>query len=870
MKKILSILLTLILLFPFVMVKTEAGTVNFSKFNSEINAIELYELAESTAKTASNSIYPYTAVSGDLVVFANGTTSGTYKCLVYGTDWENATTADKTMAELISAHKQGTHVAVSGKVCHKHGLDTADTSDDITFDKILTNGGSLSGNYYLTSDITLTQQLLVSSGYSAKICLCGHTINLNGNYINNRGSLEIISCTDTEHKFKVNSDGSYTLDESNGSVTLKGGLITGTVCAEDNYGIWNGYNCSMTLTNINIAGIEVNVRTAGNKGSLDVIGSSGYLTVDNCKFYGNHVFNNDDVCMGIIYTGLPATIKNSEFKYNVSTNEGFILGTRDETNMILDNVVVSNNKIGMGAFFIYTGGITLKNKVVIYDNVNAENKQRNIAVQDQSAKPRIVLDTTDKLAAGSKIGISPLYSLWTGANVRCGIVTGYETTYDNYFVPDTDDFFLKATTEGETTYLSFQHRVKAQPSYSNYYTFQLHEDRLSKCESVTYKWKQPVLTEIVEKQSGTQDYVSKSFSYCGYYSCTSKYENGYWVIDKVDPTDDDFVGLTMELKKGDVIVVKSNFETSITMAPAPNYDYWDSDRGYGTAVAFTIKEDGIYGFIVEDSNAKMSVYKVTSYTYLPKETSASLTNVVPGLFVCEATVKDYGRTLTFSSEMCEVVGVTVKFVLQDTTLTVDDVVVAYGQLLTKPQDPDGIKVLGWYYDEYFGYEWNFDSHTVDYEWTLYGKYELALAIKGGDLVVNKAADNCVITVGEGFDITLANFQSFTFNGTTYNKSELQLIDPLDESKGYTNGTFTFENGCIKITMPKSFMNNLAFGNYDVAVELTGGAYDGVTLTGTVKVANKVVGTSVENSALKLIALASITLSAIYVATKKKH
>lgn len=81
------------------------------------------------------------------------------------------------------------------------------------------NGGASlnTGNYYLSSDVTLTQNLTIPGDTDVNLCLNGYVLNLNGdNRINVEGNLNICDCGEnrTTHKFSskqftVNNRGTF-------------------------------------------------------------------------------------------------------------------------------------------------------------------------------------------------------------------------------------------------------------------------------------------------------------------------------------------------------------------------------------------------------------------------------------------------------------------------------------------------------------------------------------------------------------------------------------------------------------------------------------------------------------------------------------
>ena len=89
------------------------------------------------------------------------------------------------------------------------------------------------GNYYLNNDVTISQTITVSG--TVTLDLNGHVLQYKND--NTKGSVIVIesgghltikdSNSNATHKFKPNGDGLWVLDESNGTETVYGGVITG-------------------------------------------------------------------------------------------------------------------------------------------------------------------------------------------------------------------------------------------------------------------------------------------------------------------------------------------------------------------------------------------------------------------------------------------------------------------------------------------------------------------------------------------------------------------------------------------------------------------------------------------------------------------
>jgi len=151
--------------------------------------------------------------------------------------------------------------------------------NNLTYSKLLktTSGIIAEGNYFLTSDVTLTGSLIIENNTNVNICLNGHVLNLNGYNILNRGDLQIYSCQEVAHKITCDKNGLAHLS-SNGEITITKGIICGGN-ASNGGAIMNA--CSLTCKNIAIIGNAVS-----DNGSA--IYNAGVCTLKDCDICYNY------------------------------------------------------------------------------------------------------------------------------------------------------------------------------------------------------------------------------------------------------------------------------------------------------------------------------------------------------------------------------------------------------------------------------------------------------------------------------------------------------------------------------------------------------------------------------------------------------
>ncbi|MBO5929386.1 MAG: hypothetical protein J6Q42_05145, partial [Clostridia bacterium] len=183
-------------------------------------------------------------------------------------------------------------------------------SDLRTFDALNTDGAT----YKLMHNVQLQKGSLNVPAYaSVTLDVNGFILKGTGSdrVINNNGTLTIIDSAQTAvHTYTEKSNGLYIWNNTGGSVTLKGGAITGgSITYGDGGGILN--NGTLILNGGNIVGNT----TLDNGGG---IGGDGSLTIRG----GNIVGNRSNTNGGGVYTGSALTMYGGTIRDNNADNNG--------------------------------------------------------------------------------------------------------------------------------------------------------------------------------------------------------------------------------------------------------------------------------------------------------------------------------------------------------------------------------------------------------------------------------------------------------------------------------------------------------------------------------------------------------------------
>ncbi len=297
------------------------------------------------------------------------------------------------LSALVGTNVQKTHVYAAQD--HTHG--TQGNEDYIVFDQAFSCGTLTTGNYVLTSDVTLTGDVFVVEDSNVKICLNGHTIKFDGAYSfktvyhtynedkipsltimdcnsTNRGKL-VSTSNQTEHLFKLNKSNvkfeNIEIESTYNDISfvfVENGQTAGNLS-------FNNCHVKVGQYLVKIEGYRWNINFTGksnkNTGEYDIESLSSYYsdhwplfyikkgTVDfkNVGVYNeihscilqtnNSTVNIDENCvfeMNCLYTGIHCTGSDLKFKGNIFYNSNHV-ATTEEKNQKIDKkslIVISD------------------------------------------------------------------------------------------------------------------------------------------------------------------------------------------------------------------------------------------------------------------------------------------------------------------------------------------------------------------------------------------------------------------------------------------------------------------------------------------------------------------------------------------------
>ena len=256
---------------------------------------------------------------------------------------------------------------------------------DISFDKWseMTDLPTLSGNYYLENEVTLSAIWTVPQGVT-NLCINGRVIDLNSYYINvpAGAALNIYTCEDLKQYYDVSDNlwipvGGFT-DENKerytsggvitggsnsaifvngGSLTLNGGAIAGNTGNAGGVTLMNGATFTMN------GGDIVGNSSKGDAGG--VMNNNSTFTMNGGRIHNNYAANNGGGVFNV-YENALFTMNGGKIYDNISSVGAGGIGNYEDAEMIVTGGSICGNSTtwGGGGIFNYHSTLTLMGGVI--------------------------------------------------------------------------------------------------------------------------------------------------------------------------------------------------------------------------------------------------------------------------------------------------------------------------------------------------------------------------------------------------------------------------------------------------------------------------------------------------------------------------
>ena len=256
---------------------------------------------------------------------------------------------------------------------------------NISFDKWseMTDLPTMSGNYYLENEVTLSAIWTVPQGVT-NLCINGRVIDLNSYYINvpAGAALNIYTCEDLKQYYDVSDNlwipvGGFT-DENKerytsggvitggsnsaifvngGSLTLNGGAIAGNTGNAGGVTLMNGATFTMN------GGDIVGNSSKGDAGG--VMNNNSTFTMNGGRIHNNYAANNGGGVFNV-YENALFTMNGGKIYDNISSVGAGGIGNYEDAEMIVTGGSICGNSTtwGGGGIFNYHSTLTLMGGVI--------------------------------------------------------------------------------------------------------------------------------------------------------------------------------------------------------------------------------------------------------------------------------------------------------------------------------------------------------------------------------------------------------------------------------------------------------------------------------------------------------------------------
>jgi len=385
---------------------------------------------------------------------------------------------------------------------------------DRIIDSSFTGGTLEEGNYYLTANITLTENIIIEAGSIVGICLNGYVLNLNTYVIDNKGKLGVYDCGYTVSRYfnDENEDKIYNVwsdTETTGSIKVVGGVITGgqiinegdsedddlTICGVVFIGNVNDYGGAIVCKSADMyCYISDFIYNSAERGGAIYAKGEGEIRISKCIFNNNEAkYINGDPKGGAICAmetsgnGISLKLEDCTFSENKATDEyakGGAIYALDKVSCILyDSTIQNNEATEFGGMFVSTSAGT---KIVfggntIIKNNSASGEVSNLYVKGCSGEVMFGNRTNgaDAPKAEMKIGVQFNDN---GINNAAMSIKGYKTAYKGYvFAEKATQYVVYDETNEQVSIAS---RSITQPAFGSS-TFDFYSEDTDTC---TYQW----------------------------------------------------------------------------------------------------------------------------------------------------------------------------------------------------------------------------------------------------------------------------------------------------------------------------------------------------------------------------------------------
>ena len=290
---------------------------------------------------------------------------------------------------------------------------------------------SVGGSLKLLNDVEYSGTMDVA--FDLVIDLNGYVLKMNGIKVEKGGSLTIIdSRSDAEHKFTPNDDGLWVLDETNGTKTVKGGVIyggTGSSIGTSVYGggVYVEGGGQFTMEGGNIVGCTASATFQARGGGVYVDGDGTFTmsggSIAGCTTVGGYSYGGGIYNEGTVNLSGTAEIRDCHAKDSDEGDAAYGGGISDSgrASQISGNVRITGCTAGGGK----TDAVSMDTGSVISGGTFDGSVQNTGTISGGTFNGRVVNSNmiTDGIFNGEVVND---YGTITGGTFN-GVVTNYST-----------------------------------------------------------------------------------------------------------------------------------------------------------------------------------------------------------------------------------------------------------------------------------------------------------------------------------------------------------------------------------------------------------------------------------------------------------